>query len=64
VPGDRARALRQVVTAERDLALATKRHAFRAQSGAFARLLGSMAAAAAQQEAVLATAPVPGGGGS
>jgi hypothetical protein len=64
VPGDRARALRQVVNAERDLALATKRHAFRAQSGAFARLLGSMAAAAAQQETVLATAPVPGGGGS
>ena len=64
VPRNRTRALRQVVAAERDLALATKRHAFRAQSGAFARLLGSMAAAAAQQETVLAMAPASRGGGS
>lgn len=56
VPRRRRQALARVVTAERELATATKRHAFRAQSGAFARLLGSMAAAAAQHEVVLSTA--------
>jgi hypothetical protein len=53
VPRDRARALGRVVAAERELATATKQHAFRARSGGFARLLGSMAAAAAQHGAVL-----------
>lgn len=57
VPGDPARALRQVVAAEQTLATTTKRHAFRAQSGAFARVLGSMAAAAAQHAVVLEAAP-------
>lgn len=56
VPGDPARALRQVVAAEQTLATTTKRHAFRAQSGAFARVLGSMAAAAAQHAVVLEAA--------
>jgi hypothetical protein len=56
VPRKRRQALARVVAAERELATATKRHAFRAQSGAFARLLGSMAAAAAQHEVVLSTA--------
>jgi hypothetical protein len=63
IPGNRARALERVITAERELAAATKQHAFRARSGGFARLLGSMAAAAAQHEAVLAAdAPSPTGG--
>lgn len=53
VPRKRARALAQVVAAERELATSTKRHAFRAESGAFARLLGSMAAASAQYAVVL-----------
>jgi hypothetical protein len=61
VPRRREQALAQVVAAERALVTATKRHAFRAQSGAFARLLGSMAAAAAQHEAVLSS---PEGGRS
>ena len=47
------RALRQVIAAERELATTTKRLAFVAQSGAFARLLGSIAASAAQQAQVL-----------
>ena len=55
VPRKREQALAQVVAAERDLATATKRHAFRAQSGAFARLLGSIGAAAAQHEIVLSS---------
>jgi hypothetical protein len=55
VPGRRSRALAQVVAAERALATSTKRHAFRAQSGAFARLLGSMAAASAQYAVVLSS---------
>ncbi len=55
VPGKRGRALAQVVAAERALATSTKRHAFRAQSGAFARLLGSMAAASAQYAVVLSS---------
>jgi hypothetical protein len=56
VPRNPARALTRLVEAERQLATATKRHAFKAQSGAFARVLGSMAAAAAQQAAGLETA--------
>jgi hypothetical protein len=61
VPRNPAKALDRVVAAEQALATATKRHAFRAQSGAFARLLGSMAAASAQHTRVLASAPTPKG---
>jgi hypothetical protein len=60
VPRDRTRALGRVVAAERELATATKQHAFRARSGGFARLLGSMAAAAAQHEAVLGSQAAAG----
>lgn len=62
VPRRRDRALEAVVEAERALTTATKQHAFQAQSGSFARLLGSMAAAAAQNAAVLGTGAVRGGG--
>jgi hypothetical protein len=55
VPRKRARALEQVVAAERSLATEVKRHAFKAESGAFARVLGSMAGAAAQHAAALQT---------
>lgn len=61
VPRDRARALRAVATAEDELALTAKQAAFAAQSGAFARVLASMAAASAQQSAVLRTTRVGGG---
>lgn len=62
VPRSQGRALDRVVEAERELATVVKRQAFRAESGAFARLLGSMAAAAAQHATVLAApSAVPGG---
>lgn len=54
VPRDPARAVRALASAEQELVTATKQHAFKAQSGAFARVLGSMAAAAAQHTAILA----------
>lgn len=60
VPGDPARALRELARHEDELSLADKRSAFAAESGGFARVLGSMAAAAAQQAAVLRAADVPG----
>lgn len=60
VPREPARALQRLVAAEQELATTTKRHAFRAQSGAFARVLGSMAAAAAQHAVVLGTGPAGG----
>lgn len=60
VPRDPERALRRVVAAERDLTTTTKRQAFRAESGAFARLLGSMAAAAAQSAVTLSAATTGG----
>jgi hypothetical protein len=63
VPRNPARALDRVVAAERELATATKQHAFRARSGGFARLLASMAAAAAQHEVVLASSAPAGGRG-
>lgn len=63
VPRDRARALRAVATAEDELALTAKQAAFAAQSGAFARVLASMAAAAAQQSALLRATRVGGGRG-
>jgi hypothetical protein len=59
VPRDARRAVDRLVRAERALCTATKRHAFAARSGAFARVLGSMAAAAAQHAVVLETAPAP-----
>ena len=52
VPRNPRRALRRLVLAEQDLATRTKQEAFKAQSGAFARVLGSMAASAAQHAAV------------
>ena len=55
VPGDQARALARVVRAEQELRTSTKRLAFKAESGAFARVLGSMSAAAAQQAVLLAS---------
>lgn len=58
VAANPARALAQVAAAEQELTTATKRHAFRAQSGAFARILGSMAAGAAQHADVLASTQV------
>jgi hypothetical protein len=53
VPRRAAAATAAVARAERDLSMSHKRHAFSAQSGAFARVLGSMAGAAAQGAAVL-----------
>lgn len=55
VPRAPGQALRQVVVAEQDLRTSTKQHAETARGGAFARVLGSMAAAAAQQAVVLAS---------
>ena len=49
VARDRRRALLEVARSEDDLALVDKRSAFAAESGAFARVLASMAASAAQQ---------------
>jgi len=53
VPPSPERALARVAEAERQLVVVTKRQSFQAQSGAFARILGSMAAAAAQHATVL-----------
>lgn len=53
VPRNRERALASVARAERLLASAMTTHALAARSGAFARALGSMGAAAAQQAAAL-----------
>ena len=53
VPPDRRRAVKRLARHEEDLALIDKRSAFAAESGAFARVLASMAASAAQQAAVL-----------
>lgn len=55
-----ARAVDDLVRAERALVVATKRHAFRARSGAFARVLAGMAAAAAQNATLLESASAPG----
>lgn len=60
VPKDAARALLRLAHAEEDLSQADKTSAFSAESGSFARVLASMAAAAAQQSAVLRTTRVPG----
>jgi hypothetical protein len=61
VPASRRRALRAVGSAENELSAQQKQHAFASQSGAFARLLASMAAAAAQQAAVLGGEPTEPG---
>jgi hypothetical protein len=62
VPGDPARAVRAIARRADELALVDKRSAFAAESGAFARVLASMAASAAQQAVVLRAAQVPTGG--
>jgi hypothetical protein len=49
-------ALSALASAEDGLALVGRRSAFAAQSGAFARVLASMAASAAQQAATLTAA--------
>ncbi len=56
VPSRPAAALSALSRAEDRVGLAGRRHAFAAQSGAFARVLASIAAAAAQQSVVLANA--------
>jgi hypothetical protein len=56
VPREPAAALAALARAEAELAAAGADGSLQARSGAFARLLGSMAAAAAQQSAVLGTA--------
>lgn len=60
VPRDVERAVRVLARAEDDLGQANRTSAFTTRSGSFARVLASMAAAAAQQAVVLAAAPVPG----
>lgn len=55
VPGRPAPALAALARAERRLSAAGERNAVRARSGAFARVLASMAAASAQQAARLTT---------
>jgi hypothetical protein len=56
VPRSIEKALTRLVTAEDGLSTVLKRQAFEAQSGQFARLLASMAAASAQHVEVLRTA--------
>lgn len=53
VPGTARKALARLAAEERALSTAAKRRAFTAQSGAFARLLASMAAAAGQHAVLL-----------
>jgi hypothetical protein len=60
VPRDAGRAVRALARAEDELGAANRTGAFSAESGAFARVLASMAAAAAQQSVVLGAASVPG----
>ena len=54
VPAKEPAALTRLAALEQQLSVSNKRHAFSAQSGAFARLLASMAASAAQHAVVLA----------
>lgn len=61
IPRNADRALRALVADEEQLSLADKQSSFAAQSGSFARVLASMAAAAAQQAERLRSASVPGG---
>lgn len=62
VADDPAGAIADLLRAEQELVLTTKRHAFAARSGAFARVLGSMAASVAQHVVVLEGLPARGGG--
>lgn len=55
-----ARAVADLARAEWALVAATKRHAFRARSGSFARVLASVAASAAQNATLLESTPPPG----
>lgn len=59
VPRSPRRALDRLVGQERALVVEGKRLAFAAQSGAFARVLGSLAASAAQQASVLSALETP-----
>jgi hypothetical protein len=61
VPRERRRALLSLARLEEELGLVGKQSAFAAQSGAFARVLASMAAAAAQQSVLLRRAAGAGG---
>jgi len=61
VPRDATRALRSLADAEDALSRSNRTSAFTAESGSFARVLASMAAAAAQQSVVLRAARVPAG---
>lgn len=56
VPGNVRRALTTLLSQEEELTVSARRHALVAESGAFARLLASMAASSAQNAAVLADA--------
>lgn len=56
------RALESVVQAEEELGAAMRQHAFRAESGAFARVLGSMAASSSQHAFLLRSSLTRGGG--
>jgi hypothetical protein len=62
VPDDPAHALAALARAEARLARAGVEHAVQARSGAFARVLGSMTAAAAQQATALAAASASSSG--
>ncbi|HZJ06927.1 MAG TPA: hypothetical protein VFD59_15840 [Nocardioidaceae bacterium] len=55
VPDGERTARARISALERALSTSAKRHSFAAQSGAFARLLASMAASAAQHAALLAS---------
>ncbi len=61
VPRDAPRAVRALARAEEELSRANRTSAFTAESGSFARVLASMAAAASQRSVVLRAARVPGG---
>lgn len=63
VPRNRERALAEVLRAEQLLATSMTTHALAARSGAFARALGSIGAAAAQQAAALPAGGLDGTGG-
>jgi hypothetical protein len=56
VPGRRDVALRALASSEHALSLLDQRSALAARSGAFARVLGSMAGAAAQQASTMTLA--------
>jgi hypothetical protein len=61
VPARPPAAVRRLATLEQELSTSAKRHAFAAESGAFARLLASMAASAAQHAVALQAATTAAG---